>query len=170
MVKNRLDNEEKIFHADCSVAPFGSGNRCFRTEQNDGDRVRLLDECRLCRSRNYQAAGILLDEWESLQPTENRTLPTTEGWIHAAVAEAEQDLTKAMPAILGFRPKYPYSLYDNTMMACLRLLFRGSRVLPCNPLFQGCGPGLLDDDESLRMTRHYAAIVYRCIAWKGICS
>ena len=39
VVKNRLDNEEKIFHADCSVAPFGSGNRCFRTEQNDGDRV-----------------------------------------------------------------------------------------------------------------------------------
>jgi TolA-binding protein len=126
---------------------------------------RLLDECRtMFAQRNYQAAGILLDEWESLQLQKDRTYTRTEelDYMHAVI-EAEQDLTKAMPAILGFQLKYPYSLYDNTMMALAGSSYFAvheyNHAILC---FEECDPGLLDDDESLRMTRHYAISLYRC--------
>ncbi len=123
---------------------------------------RLLDECRtLFVHGDYTAAGALLEDWKKEQGPSNVTR-TEEIDYMDAVIKAEQDLTVAMPYILAFQLKYPYSIYDNKMMALAGSSYFAvheyDHAILC---FNECDPELLESDECIRMTRHYAISLFR---------
>ncbi|MBR4842980.1 MAG: tetratricopeptide repeat protein [Bacteroidaceae bacterium] len=123
---------------------------------------RLLDECRtLFVQGDYAAAGALLEEWEKEQGTVNPVRTEEIEYMHAVIM-AERDLTVAMPYILSFQLKYPYSIYDNKMMALAGSSYFSvheyDHAILC---FEECDPELLEADDCQRMVRHYAISLFR---------
>ena len=123
---------------------------------------RLLDECRtLFVQGDYPAAGALLEEWEKEQGPSNTTRTEEIDYMNAVI-KAERDLTVAMPYILAFQIKYPYSIYDNKMMALAGSSYFSvheyDHAILC---FNECDPELLETEECKRMTRHYAISLFR---------
>ena len=123
---------------------------------------RLLDECRtLFVQGDYPAAGALLEEWEKRHETVNPTRTEEIDYMRAVIM-AEQDLTSAMPYILGFQIKYPFSIYDSKMMALAGSSYFSvheyDHAILC---FEECDPEVLESDECIRMSRHYAISLFR---------